>query len=208
MYRILPIAIDAAAGALVFIPLFAVLGRWLLRHRNRTGKILFTLFAIYLTAVFSATGIPWFRSITVTDLSVNLIPFADIVNSPADYIKNSLLNIILFIPAGMFLPLLWKEFQVFKNTALFGLGLSLAIELLQIFTFRLTDIDDLITNTLGCVTGFLISKQLFYVLNGKLTAERGNCKVELPVLIGVVFLVCFTVQPYLAEYFWMAVLAE
>ncbi len=203
MYRLLSIGIDAAAGALIFIPLFAVLSSWLMKHRNRTGKILFMLFAVYLTAVFSATGIPWFHSMIITDLSVNWIPFADILSSPANYIKNSVLNIILFIPAGMFLPLLWKEFQTLKNTAVFGFALSLTIEVLQVFTFRLTDIDDLITNTLGCVIGFFITKQLFYVLNGKITAEKGNCKVELPVLIGVVFLVCFTVQPYLAEYVWM-----
>ncbi len=201
MFRILAIGIDAAAGAVIFIPLFSILSGWLLKHRNRTGKILYMLFAAYLTSVFSATGIPWFRNVT-TDLSVNLIPFADILNSPSEYIKNSLLNIILFIPAGMFLPLLWKEFQDLKKTAAFGFCLSLVIELLQIFTFRLTDIDDLITNTLGSMIGYFIANQLFYVLNGKLTAERGNCKRELPILTGVVFLVCFTVQPYVSEYFW------
>ena len=152
-------------------------------------------------SISSATGIPWFRTVNA-DLSVNLIPFADIFNSPVDYIKNSLLNIVLFIPAGMFLPLLWKEFQNFKKTAVFGFGLSLVIEVLQIFTFRLSDVDDLITNTLGSMIGYVIANQLFYVLNGKLTAERGNCRRELPFLAGVVFLVCFTVQPYLAEYFW------
>ncbi len=201
IFRIQGMLIDAAAGAVIFIPLFSILSGWLLKNRNRTGKIFYMMFAVYLTAVFSATGIPWFRTVNA-DLSVNLIPFADIFNSPVDYIKNSLLNIVLFIPAGMFLPLLWKEFQNFKKTAVFGFGLSLVIEVLQIFTFRLSDVDDLITNTLGSMIGYVIANQLFYVLNGKLTAERGNCRRELPFLAGVVFLVCFTVQPYLAEYFW------
>lgn len=202
MQRIVFIAIDTAAAAAVLIPLCAVLNSCLLKRRNRTGKLLYMLFAVYLPAVFSATGLPRFGSGMLVDLSVNLVPFVDILNSPLDYIKNSVLNILLFLPAGMFLPLLWKEFQELKKTAAFGLGMSAGIEILQIFTFRLTDVDDLIMNTLGCVFGFFISKQLFYVANGKITAESGNLKLELPVIIVVVLLVCFTVQPYLAGCLW------
>lgn len=202
MQRILTIGIDAAAGAVIFIPLFALSGSWLLKQRNRSGKIMYMLFAVYLAAVFSATGIPWYRDVIVTDMGVSWIPFADFLNSPVQYIKNSVLNVVLFVPAGIFLPLLWKEFQRLRNTAVFGLVLSLGIEILQLFTFRLTDVDDLIMNTAGSMLGYLIARQLFYVFDGKLTSEGGNCRLELPVLTGVVFLTCFTLQPYLAGCIW------
>ena len=150
----------------------------------------------------SATGIPWYRNVIVTDMGVSWIPIADFLNSPVQYIKNSVLNVVLFVPAGIFLPLLWKEFQRLRNTAVFGLVLSLGIEILQLFTFRLTDVDDLIMNTAGSMLGYLIARQLFYVFDGKLTSEGGNCRLELPVLTGVVFLTCFTLQPYLAGCIW------
>lgn len=42
-----------------------------------------------------------------------------------------------------------------KNTFFTGLGLSLTIEFVQLFTlYRATDIDDLITNTVGALVGY------------------------------------------------------
>ena len=68
---------------------------------------------------------------------------------------NSFLNILLFVPLGAALPLIWASFQKFSHTLLFGFCTSLLIELLQIFTFRATDVNDLITNTLGTTLGWL-----------------------------------------------------
>ena len=66
------------------------------------------------------------------------------------------LNIFLFIPLGFLAPLISKRCQCVKNTLLLGGGLSLAIEIAQLFTlYRATDIDDLITNTLGAFLGYL-----------------------------------------------------
>lgn len=202
MMRILFIGIDMAAAAVFLIPLSACINPWLLKRRSHMGKMVYLLFALYLAAVFSVTGIPRFGSAMVIDLSVNLVPLVDILNSPPDYIRNSVLNILLFVPAGIFLPLLWKEFQTWKKTAAFGFGMSLGIEILQIFTFRLTDVDDLIMNTLGCAAGFFISRRLFFAVDGKAFLGDGKCRAELPVLIGAVLFVCVTVQPWLADCFW------
>ena len=68
--------------------------------------------------------------------------------------KNSILNIALFVPLGIFLPLLWERFRKVRYCAAFGLCFSLAIELLQMLTFRATDINDLITNLCGTLLGF------------------------------------------------------
>ena len=65
------------------------------------------------------------------------------------------LNIFLFIPLGFLCPLISKRYQCAKNTLLLGGGLSLAIEIAQLFTlYRATDIDDLLTNVVGALIGY------------------------------------------------------
>ena len=113
-----------------------------------------------MIAVFSAVGIPDIRSL-VFDPSLNIIPIIDITNSPISYIRNELLNILLFVPLGIFLPVIWsQDLFTLKRTVVFGLGLSFLIEVSQLFTFRLTDIDDIITNVLGTALGYYLLADL------------------------------------------------
>lgn len=66
-----------------------------------------------------------------------------------------ILNIFLFIPLGFLCPLISKRYQCAKNILLLGGGLSLAIEIAQLFTlYRATDIDDLLTNMAGTLIGY------------------------------------------------------
>lgn len=67
---------------------------------------------------------------------------------------NILLNIAMFVPLGILLPLLWKRFEKWQWTFAAGFGLSLSIELMQMVTGNLTDVDDLMHNTLGAVLGW------------------------------------------------------
>jgi glycopeptide antibiotics resistance protein len=63
---------------------------------------------------------------------------------------------LLFIPFGFFLPLLWEQYRPLWKTVSCGFLLSLAIELSQLFNHRISDIDDLLTNTLGAFAGWLL----------------------------------------------------
>lgn len=72
------------------------------------------------------------------------------------------LNVVLFIPIGFILPVLWGKYRQLLPTVLYGLGLSMVIEFSQLFTFyRVTDINDLVMNTIGTVLGWLIFKLVF-----------------------------------------------
>ena len=53
-----------------------------------------------------------------------------------------------------------EKFESFLRVFLTGLGMSLVNELLQLFTFRAVDIDDLLMNTLGAAAGYLIWRLL------------------------------------------------
>lgn len=70
---------------------------------------------------------------------------------------NLLGNVVLFIPAGILLPMLWKRL---KNFLLFFLVCFLAIaavEVLQLVTLLGScDVDDLILNLLGMIIGYLL----------------------------------------------------
>ena len=68
---------------------------------------------------------------------------------------NVLLNIALFVPLGFLLPLLSKPFRKWYAALGAGFGVSLLIELTQLFTMRgMWDVDDLFTNTLGAMLGW------------------------------------------------------
>ncbi len=68
---------------------------------------------------------------------------------------NLLLNIALFVPLGVLLPLLGKPFRKWYLTIPAGLAVSLAIEFLQLGLGRgICDVDDLFANTLGAAVGY------------------------------------------------------
>ena len=64
-------------------------------------------------------------------------------------------NIIMFMPLGFFPALLWRRWRWWKSL-LAGFSTSVSIEFIQFFIGRSTDIDDVILNTAGALTGFLI----------------------------------------------------
>lgn len=201
MFRILSISIDLISSAIIILPAFLLLNRTLLHEKSQLRRALYVLLALYLSAVFSVTGIPSLTSLHLNP-SFNLIPLIDIRNSPVDYIKNTLLNILLFIPFGFFLPLLWEEFRQLKSCIICGFCLSLGIEVLQIFTFRLTDIDDLITNTLGTLLGFFLSKLFARISVIPGSQDTGQGKVTLLLITGTIFVLHFTILPFLSGWFW------
>ena len=153
MYRVFAMCLEAGIASVILIPLFWILNQYCFRNSRRAACYL--LLSIYLAAVDAVAGLPsllYFRFVR----NINLAPFAYMFS---DY-RNSLLNVLLFVPLGFFLPVLWKWFRSFWRTAFFGFGFSLSIELLQLMTPRATDINDLMTNTLGTILGWAVARIL------------------------------------------------
>ncbi|MCC0643328.1 VanZ family protein [Clostridioides sp. ZZV14-6009] len=111
------------------------------------------LFYIYLALSKAGIGSIWdigrYDEIIRLD-EINLIPFSS--SGALTYI----LNIIMFMPLGFLLPLIWERFRNFISILWTGLVFSLAIEICQLFNHRATDIDDLMMNTLGAILGYFI----------------------------------------------------
>lgn len=82
-------------------------------------------------------------------------------------------NIIMFMPIGFFPALLWRRWRWWKSL-LTGFCTSSAIELIQFFIGRSTDIDDVILNTAGALAGFWTFCLLRAVFPGFM--EKFQCK--------------------------------
>lgn len=199
MYRFYLAAVDMLPGALILMPVFLLLNR--VYFHDWRKSICYFMFSCYLSVVYVLVGMPnviYMRP----ELNLNLIPIIGMIED----FKNSILNILLFIPLGTMMPILWNKFRSQRNTLLFGLGVSLAIELLQMLTFRATDVNDLITNTLGTYLGFLCAQillnrsvKLRQMVNEKNTRELGF-------LLAIVFMVMFLVYPFVSSALWDFVL--
>ena len=185
--------IEILISAIVLIPVFVLLNRTMFHNIRKT--ILYFVFAVYLAAVYLFVGMPTLQFMRF-EVSLTLVPFLPMV---ADF-KNTILNIILFVPLGIMLPFIWKKYNTLKATLIFGFMMSLSIELLQLFTYRATDINDLIANTLGTVLGYFLFRIISYLVPSvRNVAKRKN---EVAAVIVPVILVMFFVQPYLASIFY------
>jgi len=189
MTRILAMCLDAAIAAVILVPLFLLLNKHYFRNNMRT--VFYTLFAVYLSGMFAVVGLPDIRYVRF-DPNYNIIPFAYMFSD----FTNSALNVLLFFPLGCFLPVFWKRYEKMHSTVLFGLSVSLLIEVLQIFTYRASDINDLMTNTAGTFLGWCFAKIMQRTWIKFIPSENHR---ELYVICLSAFAVMFFFQPFLAN---------
>lgn len=145
-------------ASLLFIVIFEIY----LKMRNEKvdwrHRLLMLIMGIYLTAIFSMTLVPWSQaSFHMFGRNINLVPF-HVLSTIDENPFNLWGNIIMFVPFGTILVLLSRKCGRLLVTVPMGAGLSVFIELLQLFGFRITDIDDVILNTTGALIGFIIGK--------------------------------------------------
>ena len=88
---------------------------------------------------------------------VNLIPLVNLFEyeSKRDLLLNVIGNTAMFVPSGIVLPIVYKGLNTHRKVISAGIGVSLCIEILQLpFYDRVSDIDDLILNTIGVIVGY------------------------------------------------------
>jgi glycopeptide antibiotics resistance protein len=141
------------------------------KRKSHTYILLFSIFYIYIIKVLDYTLFQFQILIVLKHFmpnlmlrgheageTLNLIP---LITLGSGDIKTSLLNILLMAPFGFGLPFI-TNFK-FKNVFIAGMLFSVFIELMQLLTglianvtFRVTDINDVIFNTLGVVIGYVL----------------------------------------------------
>lgn len=140
--------------------------------KNNLFKIMISIsFIIYLLLLIWIIIFKFRLDITSLNYirSINLIPFKS--NSTVNGMKETLINLLLFIPFGMYLKF------IFKSNKLLNIGficfLSLIFESLQyLLHIGVSDITDIIMNTLGGIIGIILisicSNKLNYKILNKL----------------------------------------
>ena len=145
-------------------------------------------FVLYLAVLFILLFVRqrgnWWTNLSMFEyamMHMNLIPFKTIggyIKALADQsmnlnipIENLLGNLLMFLPAGMYLPFFSEKINSLKRLIFGMIPVFLIIELGQFFTKRgAFDIDDLILNMTGAIIGYLVWRSkpvqsLFYKLN-------------------------------------------
>lgn len=89
---------------------------------------------------------------------INLIPFDTMkrffrYTSRDEFGVNILGNILMFVPWGFGLPMLWKKNQKLWRLLFLCLAITVCIEFCQLFIQRNVDVDDLILNFTGGAVG-------------------------------------------------------
>ena len=189
------ILIRSLSGYIFVVP-GIVLYFWCLKksEKKQTPIHIATVFVFcyYLIGILTMTGIGKLKSFSP---EIVLIPFLDMISGPID----TVLNIVLFVPLGFFLPLLYKKYSRISNIALTGFLFSLSIEIVQMFGRGSTDINDLITNTVGASLGYFIYKWFVRIARKEVLAKFQNNKIndeiEVLLIIAYSFVIMVTIQP-------------
>ena len=158
-----------------------------MKQKLNLTKIIFVLYILLLIWIIlfktasSFSEIPWFTGIR----NINLIPFYYENNVGLLHIREVVMNILIFIPLGIYLKMLNVSG---KKIFLYGCILSLTFELLQfVLAMGASDITDIISNTLGTVVGIFI-----YVLLRKLFTDKSKMDRIINV-VALVLLILFSV---------------
>lgn len=165
---VIAIGLGALVGLALFVPFVA------LSYRHRGGLslgrlVLWAAALVYFLAIWTYTLLPLPASMDFTCRGVNLDVFAFVddlqgARSFTDFAVLQLaLNVLLFLPLGFFLRVLGGRGIVVALLA--GLGVSLVVETTQLTgvwglypcAYRVFDVDDLLTNTVGAVLGSLLA---------------------------------------------------
>lgn len=126
---------------------------------------LFLIWVILLKAPISPDDIQYISRMR----HINLIPFY-YDNEVDSHFNEVLMNVLVFIPFGLYLKLLNLDS---KKTIGYGLAVSLVLEILQfLFAIGGTDVTDLITNTGGTALGVMLYIALIRVFRKKDTVDR------------------------------------
>ena len=117
-----------------------------------------------------------FNAATAFPPRINLLPFVYLFDYPrmSEALLNLIGNTTMFIPLGVVWPIVFKKLNSHWKVISAGIGCSLCIEILQLpFYDRVSDIDDLILNSAGYITGYLL--YLLVKTIAKAVSKRIRC---------------------------------
>ncbi len=179
MRTIIGYIINMLPYMILAIPIYLIVRGIIIKKYNKKinlyHELTLFIFVLFIVGLFSQTIIPKFE-FGVNGFGIvkngvhktNLIPFKVLIETYREvfmngyveyFLINFLGNIILFIPFGFVIPLLWNVSN--RKVIVIGACISFFIEISQLLLARGTDVDDLILNTSGVILGLLLYKLLY-----------------------------------------------
>ncbi|REE87449.1 glycopeptide antibiotics resistance protein [Paenibacillus taihuensis] len=177
------------------------------RERVET-VVLYGVFICYLVVLIK---ILFLSRISITELfnshrnvvrTVNLIPFktiSDFIAGGSDNLKrfafgNVAGNILIFIPVGVYLPLLRVNKRVRGNLLILFIA-SILVEVIQGgLGIGTADIDDIILNGLGGWIGILVYKSLRFLLRDEKNVRTAVALLSVIIGLPVIYYYLFMIK--------------
>lgn len=151
-------------------------------------EIIYLITIIYILCLFHV--------VTFQDTNYgvsNFIPFKEIfrydIGSPK-FMRNVIGNIMLFIPYGFLASYLLKN-KKFSVISILTIIVSLTIETVQYYIGRVFDIDDIILNFIGGISGFLIYVGLDAIKN-KVKILRNDTVLDILIIIILALIIIYS----------------
>ncbi|MEL7626494.1 MAG: VanZ family protein [Anaerolineaceae bacterium] len=159
------------------------------KQMSKTQGISLFLLCSWLALVLGLTTIS--RGANFTG-SFNIDFFSSYVNAwnkwSISELQLIIFNMLMFVPLGFLLPLIWKEAEKFKVTFLVSLGFTLLIEIVQFLTGTgIFEFDDLFHNLLGSLFGYFLIMAVLSIIREKRIRFAPLAKVLMfPLVIGMI----------------------
>ena len=155
--------IELITVIIVMIISFIILERYYKKNKIIKTQMCFSiLFIIYLLHVYGSTVFSRLPSTRKYQLEV-FWSWIEILNSMNttypiyELFLENILNVIMLLPLGIFLSLVYGKKIDWKVGLLIGFCISFSIELMQLVLCRgMFDVDDIIHNSLGFLIGIMI----------------------------------------------------
>lgn len=167
-YIVLGIVLLIFIGILFYIG-YKIIYQKLMKGKKRISKKKILLYGIsicYFAVVFGAVflnRVAVYKEINLHLLSSYLEAYH---NMSPSLIRNIILNILLFIPLGIFLPLYTNKLDKIYKVVPIGFIITLIIEIMQYKTgFGIFEIADLLNNTIGVLIGYGLYKSYINIKN-------------------------------------------
>lgn len=152
--------------SILYLPILLILkkkGKNIIRQLSYIG-LFGTLFLIIFATIL-------FVPITFQPENhiLNMKPFNWIgtIDSFQQFVVEKVPNIMLFMPLGFFIPIVFKNKRKLYKTVFISFSITFGVEIFQYFIGRSSDIDDIITNLFGAMIGYFIFKIFHQFLKQK-----------------------------------------
>lgn len=139
----------------------------------------------------------FFKEMTLKErINFHLIPFMDYVEGPfvshiKTIIEDDILNILFFVPLGMYIGLFSKKHK-FLKIFLIALSLSVFFEVFQLFSLIGSfSTKDVITNVSGSIIGYIIYKIVY-------KEENSERKIKILSITSIVVIFVFSMITFYA----------